>query len=335
MYKSIIKPLLFKIEPEKMHNLLIKGLKTYENLSFIRTYVRNHYKAPLDLFISNGLTFTNRIGLSAGFDKTGEIYDKLADFGFGFIEIGTITPSPQTGNASPRIFRLPKYESIISRTGFNNPGYKILNQRIDKADRPYVLGININKDPASEKQDAARDIILLYKNLSVKADYFTINFTSFTDENLQFMLEGLKNYRNEQNSIRPVLLKIPADMNENDLDKVLKLIAETNLNGIIACGPTQDRSEIKNYTLSELDKIGPGGVSGRGIGDKSLHIVKYLRNKAGKNFLIIGAGGIMNQEDALKMREAGADLIQIYSAFIYSGPDIIKKITKKYNERKI
>lgn len=328
MYKQIIRPLLFLLEPENVHNLLAGGLKMYSHLPWLRSFIRNLYKQQTTPFHWGKQIVKCRIGLSAGFDKQGELFDELSDFGFGFIEIGTITPSPQKGNPGPRIFRLPKYDSLISRTGFNNPGLDELNKHLQRSSRNYLLGININKNPESTGEAAINDILSLYKVLSPKADYFTINLPSPDDELFIRILEELDQYRSAVSSSRPVLLKLSADIPEEAIDKVTGLIQRFHIDGVIATGPTTDRSNIQNYTAQELAVYGAGGVSGRGIGNKSRRIVALLRRQLGKEVLIIGAGGIMTPEDALRIQAAGADLVQIYSAFIFSGPSVVKQMAK-------
>lgn len=328
MYKQIVRPLLFLLEPEKVHNLLASGLKTYKHLPWLRSLVRKQCKQTNVPFRWRDKTFNCRIGLSAGFDKTGEIFDELSDFGFGFIEIGTITPSPQQGNPGPRIFRLPKYDSLISRTGFNNPGLQKLNGYLHKTSGNYLLGININKNPESTGETAVYDILSLYTALSPNADYFTINLSSPDDETFIRILSELYHHRSAMPESRPVLLKLPADIPADALDKVADLIRTYHIEGVIATGPTMDRSHVQNYTAEELMAYGAGGISGKGIGDKSQLVVKRLRSLLGKDILIIGAGGVMTPEDATRMLAAGADLIQIYSAFIFSGPSVVKQMAK-------
>lgn len=328
MYKQIIRPLLFLLDPEKVHNLLAAGLKTCNHFPWLRKLIRAKYQQTNTSFRWGDKNITCKIGLSAGFDKTGEIFDELSDFGFGFIEIGTITPAPQQGNPAPRIFRLPKYDSLISRTGFNNPGLEKLNGYLQRTSRNYLLGININKNPESTGDAAVNDILSLYKTLSPKADYFTINLPAPDDETFIRILREMDIYRSSLVESRPVLLKLPADLPEDSIHKVAGLIREFHINGAIATGPTTDRSHIQNYTAAELAAYGAGGVSGKGIGDKSRRIVKQLRTSLGKDFLIIGAGGVMTPDDALDMQAAGANLIQIYSAFIFSGPSVVKQMSQ-------
>lgn len=328
MYKQIIRPLLFLLNPERVHSLLLSALQCYGHLPFVRSRVRRYYKATDKQLVWNQLVFKNRIGLSAGFDKGAEVFNELADFGFGFIEVGTVTPNGQPGNPKPRIFRLPKAASLISRTGFNNPGLDIVKRNLENKTDAYLLGININKNPQSEKEEAVNDFLRLYAGLYGLADYFTLNWGSIEVTLMRKVLETLTAFRSKQKIYRPILLKVPADITTEGMDAVLNCIQTYRLQGVIATGPTMDRSNLSPYTTARLEAIGAGGVSGKGIGNKSIEAVKYLRSHSEKGMLIIGAGGVMTPEDARQMLAAGANLIQIYSAFIYEGPAIVKNMIK-------
>lgn len=328
MYKQIIRPLLFLLNPERVHSLLLSALRCYSHLPFIRSWIRRYYKATDKQLVWNQLVFKNRIGLSAGFDKGAEAFNELADFGFGFIEVGTVTPDSQPGNPKPRIFRLPKADSLISRTGFNNPGLDVVKRRLEYKTDAYLLGVNINKNPGSEKEEVVNDFLRLYAGLYNLADYFTLNWGSIELTLMHAVLETLTDFRNKQKNYRPILLKIPADITTEGMDAVLHYIQAYKLQGVIATGPTMDRSNLSPYTTARLEAIGAGGVSGKGIGKKSIEAVKYLRSHSEKGMLIIGAGGVMTPEDAKQMLVAGANLIQIYSSFIYEGPAIVKNMIK-------
>lgn len=204
-----------------------------------------------------------------------------------------------------------------------------VNERVHRTSRPYLLGININKNPDSTGERAAQEAITLYQTLSPKADYFTINLSSPVNETFIHMLDRLSRYKNALSEGRPVLLKLPADLSTEAMEKVVGWVRRFKLDGVIAAGPTMDRSGISNYTAKELAAFGPGGVSGKGMGSKSREIVKQIRERLGKDFLIIGAGGVMTPKDTQEMLAAGADLIQIYSAFIFSGPSIVKQMSKE------
>lgn len=328
MYK-IVRALLFRMKAEHAHDFLVRVLTYYRYLPFLRNWVRHHYQVDRKSdVIVNGIHFKNRVGLSAGFDKAGVCFDELADFGFGFLELGTITVHPQPGNPKPRIFRLPKDESLISRTGFNNPGLKKFEENLQQRTGNYVVGVNINRDPASEGKDAVADFLYQFQALYNHADYFTINWGSLDAALFEEVLQSLKDYRSGEAVSRPVFIKLPADIEAAVLEQVIDLAHRMDVDGFIATGPTMNRSNLTHYSPGELEKIGPGGVSGKGIGNRSADVVRYLRAHETKHFTIIGAGGIMTEQDVEIMRRAGADLIQIYSAFIYSGPGIVKKMVE-------
>lgn len=326
IYKSFIRPFLFLMDPERAHRFTFSLLKFTNYIPLFRRAMRSQYCYEEEHLVCKGIICKNRIGLSAGMDKGAEVFNELADYGFGFIEVGTVTPDPQEGNPRPRIFRLPKYDSLISRTGFNNPGLKVVKERLSHKSGCFTLGVNINRNPASEGPQAVNDFILLYKELCAYADYFTINWGSMDANLTELVLESLTAYRKSMPVPRPILLKLPADITHEGMDTVLSIIRKYGLDGVIATGPTTNRSELRHYTETELKAIGAGGVSGKGIGMRSLLAVDYLRKQAGPDLLIIGAGGVMTPSDAERMIHMGADLVQIYSAFVYEGPSIASQM---------
>ena len=329
MYHSIIKPLLFRIDPEKVHHLLMNSLKYYRYAIPVRACFRSYFSILSPFSFGNKLSFKNRIGLSAGFDKGAEAFDELADFGFGFIEIGTVTPHEQSGNPPKRIFRLVEDESLISRTGFNNPGVDVIAEQIKKHRKhSYILGANINKDPSSQGEQIINDFITVFNKLHTVVDYFTLNWGSIEKNDFENVLNALTRIRTEKKLKNSIFIKLPADIKEEVTEQVIALAERYSIEGFIATGPTMDRSALKHTQTTEQEKIGTGGVSGKGMGKKSLAVVHYLAKHAGSKFLIIGAGGIMNVRDAIEMVHAGADLVQIYSAFIFSGPGTVKKMGK-------
>lgn len=335
MYNSIIKPLLFRIEPEKAHRILVGWLKFYRYLLPVRACVRSFCKVP-EPFRFGDLRFGNRIGLSAGFDKNADVFDELADFGFGFLELGTVTPDSQPGNPSPRIFRLVEDESLISRTGFNNSGVDAVLERIRKYRKhSYVLGVNINRNPHSAGAQITRDFELVFTRLYDWVDYFTLNWGSIEPEAFAEVLESLTDIRRAADRKRSIFIKLPADIEEKTLDTVIAFARRYSIEGFIATGPTTERTELRRTGAERLAQIGGGGVSGRGIGKKSLKAVRYLSEHAGSRFLIIGAGGVMTVEDAAEMISQGANLVQIYSAFIYSGPSVVRKMGKELKKNAV
>lgn len=332
MYKSLVRPFLFLFDPEDIHRFVFDGLSFYKYIPFARKVVRSTTHSAIEL---KGLKFKSRIGLAAGMDKGAEVYDELSDFGFGFIEIGTITPNVQVGNPRPRIFRLVEDQSLISRTGFNNPGLPVILKRLANSnDRNYILGANINRDSTSSGEQLVADFLLLFTKLYADVDYFTLNWGSINPDDFEAVLLALTGYRKTQEEQRKIFIKLPADIPMEVLDLVIQLARQYHTDGFIATGPTMDRRGLKHLTPDEGDKIGAGGVSGKGLGDKSLKIVQHLANLVKGEFIIIGAGGVMTPKDAVAMIAAGADLIQIYSAFIYGGPGIVKSmdraLTKKH-----
>lgn len=332
MYKSLIRPMLFRMDPENIHQLIFDGLKFYKHLPPARSVMKSRMHSGLVL---KDLRFRSRIGLAAGLDKGAEVYDELADFGFGFIEIGTITPNRQYGNPKPRIFRLVEDESLISRTGFNNPGIRVILERLaDSLHRKYVLGANINRDPTSTGKGIVDDFLLLFEKLYDEVDYFTINWGSIDPKDFEAVIEALTIYRQDKSMCRKIFIKLPADIPMEVVDKVVVLARKYQTDGFIATGPTMDRGGLKFLTTIESDSIGAGGVSGKGIGDKSRKVVQHLAAQVKGEFIIIGAGGIMTPRDAVAMIASGADLIQIYSAFIYEGPGIVKAMDRALSRDK-
>lgn len=327
MYKSIFRPLLFQIDAEKIHNQIITALHCYRHLTPIRKIVRSSCHPKTTGWQWRNLIFKNRVGLSAGFDKAACCFDELSDWGFGFIEVGTVTPEQVAGNPSPRIFRLPKDQALISRTGFNNPGKTVFLQNLKRKQAgKYILGININTNHPDNTELAKTEILDLYRTFYEYADYYTINWGSIAPEILSPVLTALSAYKQENN--KPVFLKLPADLPLEKTDDIIRFAVQHHIDGFIACGPSQDRSLLTHSTQTEIKNIGAGGISGLPVIQKSVKIVKHLSEHAPKDMLIIGAGGIMTPIEAQTMLKAGAHLVQIYSAFIYEGPGIVKHIAK-------
>ncbi len=332
MYKSIIRPFLFRMEPERAHRFIFSLLKFSNYIPFFRAAMRSRYQYEEEQLICKGIVCKNRIGLSAGMDKGAEVFNELADYGFGFIEVGTVTPDACGGNPRPRIFRLPKYDSLIARTGFNNPGLKVVKERLAHKVGRVTLGVNINKNPQSAGKQAVDDFLYLFVEFYSRADYFTINWGSLDSPLMEQVLAALVEKRASMPIRRPILLKLPGDITQEGMDAVLDVIARHGLDGVIATGPTMDRSQLRRYTEAELKAIGAGGVSGKGMGLKSYFAVDYLRKHGGPDLLIIGAGGVMTPADAERMIRMGADFVQIYSAFIYEGPGIVSKMIVRVAE---
>ena len=300
---------------------------------FRSLYVVEDAKLERKLF---GLTFKNPVGLAAGFDKNAVLYNELANFGFGFIEIGTVTPNGQAGNPKQRLFRLKDDKGIINRMGFNNEGLQDAITQLKKNKGKLIIGGNIGKNTQTKPEDYTKDYLKCFNALHPYVDYFVLNVScpnvgshaKLNDKDYLLELIGTVQKANKTFSIqRPILLKIAPDLNEGQLDEIVDLVAETNLDGVIASNTSTDRTGLK-ASEERLTEIGNGGLSGQPIKKKSTQVIKYLSDKSKKSFPIIGVGGIHSTEDALEKLEAGADLVQIYTGFIYEGPSLIKKINK-------
>ena len=328
---SLIRRILFLFDAELIHEFSVKAIKLLNLLPFSKQILRyffltNSKVLERDLF---GLNFKNPVGLAAGFDKNAECYNEFSNFGFGFIEIGTVTPLPQPGNPKKRIFRLVEDKSLINRLGFNNKGLNEITKNLRKK-RDIIIGANIGKNFFTENKDGHKDYLKCLQGLYDFVDYFAINISSpntknlrqFHDKNLlRPLLESLINYNNSQSSRKPMLLKISPDIERNELDDIISLVSELKIDGIIATNTTISRDNLKSKHKNET-----GGLSGELLKDKSNDIIKYLRKNLDKNFPIIGVGGIMSAEDAIEKFKCGADLVQLYTGFIYKGPSLIKKI---------
>ncbi|TAG04619.1 MAG: quinone-dependent dihydroorotate dehydrogenase [Cytophagia bacterium] len=336
MYRTIIKPLLFRFySAEKAHHLAFFALKILHYLFFLKPFIRycfssSHQKKA----IVAGITFPNLVGLAAGFDKNAEAIDELALLGFGFIEIGTVTPRPQAGNPTPRLFRLPKDTGIINRMGFNNDGVEKVVERLKKRKSTIIVGGNIGKNKDTPNEKAIDDYLICLKALYQYVDYFTVNVSSPNTPNLRDLqekepllrlLNTLQNEVNHQNIKKPIFLKIAPDLSETQLEEIVEVVIESKLAGIIATNTTIQRNDLLT-SKEEIDKIGAGGLSGLPVKDVSTKVVQFLKEKSQNKFTIIGVGGISSGEDAQQKISAGADLIQVYSGLIYQGPSLVKKI---------
>lgn len=338
MYKVLLRPLFFLFDPEKIHHFtfsLIRITSKIPGMSaiFRSLYVIDNPKLERKLF---GLTFKNPVGLAAGFDKNAVLYNELANFGFGFIEIGTVTPKAQAGNPKKRLFRLKDDQGIINRMGFNNDGLEAAITQLKTNKGQVVIGGNIGKNTQTLPEDYTQDYLTCFNALHPHVDYFVLNVScpnvgshaKLNDKDYLLELIGaVQNANTTFKKQKPILLKIAPDLNTTQLDEIIELIAETSLDGVIASNTSMDRSGLK-ATPELLSEIGNGGLSGQPIKDKSTAVIKYLSEKSHKAFPIIGVGGIHSAKDALEKINAGADLVQIYTGFIYEGPTLIKAINK-------
>ncbi len=283
-----------------------------------------------------GIRFKNPVGLAAGFDKDAKLIDELAAFGFGFIEIGTLTPKAQAGNDKPRLFRLPKDQAIINRMGFNNGGVAEAVERLKKRSSKVIVGGNIGKNKITPNENALDDYAYCFEQLYAHVDYFVVNVSSPNTpglrelqekEPLRKLLSYMKGLSLAKPTPKPVLLKIAPDLTESQLNDVIEILKETNTDGIIATNTTISREGLRT-PAAEVQAIGAGGLSGKPLTQRSTEVISYLRKNLGKTYPIIAVGGIMTPQDAIDKLNAGADLIQVYTGFVYEGPGFVKKINK-------
>ena len=338
MYKLLIRPILFLFDPEKVHYFTFSLIRILCKIPFVASVFRSLYqvknkKLERKLF---GLTFANPVGLAAGFDKNAVLYNELANFGFGFIEIGTVTPKGQLGNPKKRLFRLKEDQGIINRMGFNNDGVEEAIKNLKKNKHKVIIGGNIGKNTETKLEDYTQDYLNVFKELHPFVDYFVLNVScpnvgshaKLSDKDYLFeLITECQNQNNLFKIKKPILLKIAPDLNNSQLDEIIELVAETKIDGVIASNTSTTRDNL-NASKERLQEIGNGGVSGQPIKDQSTQVIKYLADNSNKSFPIIGVGGIHSAEDAIEKLNAGADLVQVYTGFIYEGPGLIKRINK-------
>lgn len=338
MYKSIIRPILFQFDPEKVHYFTFSVIKRISKIPGVSAMIRsmfqvNDAKLERELF---GIKFKNPVGLAAGFDKNAVLFNELADFGFGFIEIGTVTPKGQEGNPKQRLFRLKDDQGIINRMGFNNAGVEAAIENLKKNKGKVIIGGNLGKNTGIPTEQYTQDYCDVFKELHPYVDYFVLNVSCpnvGSHAKLQdkdYLIELIQSVQklNEQETVqKPILLKIAPDLNNQQLDEIVELVDETKIDGVIASNTSTNREGLK-ATENQLEAIGNGGLSGKPIADRSTQAIKYLSYASNKSFPIIGVGGIHSAQDALNKIEAGADLVQVYTGFIYEGPSLVKNINK-------
>ncbi len=337
LYKNLVFPLLTKFDPERIHYFAMDCLKFACSIPGVKYLIKNNLEVKSDCLHRSflGLDFKNPVGLAAGFDKNALWIDELDCLGFGFIEIGTVTPKPQDGNPKPRLFRLKKDEALINRMGFNNAGIKEVVKNLKKRNSKIIVGGNIGKNKLTENDDALSDYMIAFKGLAEYVDYFVVNVSSPNTPGLRDLQEKepLKKILaalqiENQKHKKPVLLKIAPDLTDFQLDDIVEIVTETGIAGVIATNTTLSRADLQTDD-KEVEKIGAGGLSGKPLKDRSTEVIKYLSQKSDGKFGIIGAGGIYNAQDAKEKLEAGASLVQVYSGFIYEGPAIAKNINKE------
>ncbi|MEC3907390.1 quinone-dependent dihydroorotate dehydrogenase [Tamlana sp. 2201CG12-4] len=343
MYKHFLRPIFFLFDPEKIHHFtfsLIKSTSKIPGVSFLFRSLYSVEDKRLERTVF-GLTFKNPVGLAAGFDKNAVLYNELANFGFGFIEIGTVTPKGQVGNPKKRLFRLKDDQGIINRMGFNNEGLEAVIEQLKGNKKKLIIGGNIGKNTATKPEDYTNDYLECFNALHPYVDYFVLNVScpnvgshaKLNDKDyLEELIGTVQKANNTFENQKPILLKIAPDLNDGQLDEIVELVNDTNLDGVIASNTSTDRSHLK-ASEDILESIGNGGLSGQPIKNKSTRVIKYLSDKSGKSFPIIGVGGIHSAKDAIEKIDAGADLVQVYTGFIYEGPGLIKQINKALLKR--
>jgi len=337
MYKTIIRSILFRINPEIVHNLVTRILKIFSCIPGSSFLLRKKFSCTSPALHRKlfGLYFPNPVGMAAGFDKNAEFYNELADFGFAFVEIGTVTPRPQPGNEKPRLFRLTKDNALINRMGFNNKGVEYAVNKLRKKHK-VIIGGNIGKNTDTQNCSAEEDYEICFRKLYDFVDYFVVNVSCPNVSNLKELqdkeslsriLKKIIKVRNEMPVMKSVLLKIAPDLNDNQLDDVIEVVQKEGIDGIVATNTSVQRDNLLSEDLL-IQKLGQGGLSGQPIRKRSTEIIKYIADKTRGKLPIIGVGGIMNEYDALEKLKAGASLVQIYTGFIYEGPGLIKKINQ-------
>ncbi|MBT8183327.1 MAG: quinone-dependent dihydroorotate dehydrogenase [Eudoraea sp.] len=339
MYKSLIRPFFFLIDPEKVHHLSFKLLRFFSKIGF-GPFFRADFtiadkRLEREVF---GLKFRNPVGLAAGFDKNAVLYNELADLGFGFIEIGTVTPKPQEGNPKKRLFRLKPDKAIINRMGFNNDGVFEVAERL-KRKHKVLIGGNIGKNKVTPNALATKDYLICFDALFEHVDYFVVNVSSPNTPGLRELQDKepltalLSELKKENTKLaqqlnlteKPILLKIAPDLSEEQLLDIIWIVNKTAIDGVIATNTTIARENLKSDSLLVEEK---GGLSGKPLTKRSTEVIRFLAERSNKAFPIIGVGGIHSPEDALEKLDAGADLVQIWTGFVYEGPGLVKRINK-------
>ncbi len=336
MYQFILKPLLFLLNPERAHYLTTGLLSFSLSVPGVKNLFKGLYQVKdkrleREVF---GIRFPNPVGLAAGFDKEAKLYKDMAHLGFGFIEVGTITPKGQPGNPKPRLFRLTEDGALINRMGFNNEGLKGAVKRLKSRNGNLIIGGNIGKNKVTPNEEATDDYITCFEALFPYVDYFVVNVSSPNTPNLRALqdkkpltelLSTLQDLNNKKPSPKPVLLKIAPDLTTEQLDDIVEIVATTKIAGLIATNTTLSREGLKSDAnlVQEM-----GGLSGKPVKDKSTEVIKYLRRKSNASFPIIGVGGIHSAEDAIEKLEAGCELVQVYTGFVYEGPSLVKRINQ-------
>lgn len=333
MYKLLIRPILFWFDPEEVHYFSFSFIKFISKIPFVTAILKSIYEVKdsrleREVF---GLKFKNPVGLAAGFDKDAKCYQELSNFGFGFIEIGTLTPKAQDGNPKKRLFRLKQDCAIINRMGFNNGGVDASVLRLKK-NKGVLIGGNIGKNKLTPNEDATSDYLICFETLFDYVDYFVVNVSSPNTPNLRELqekepltklLQLLQDKNSAKPKQKPILLKIAPDLANEQLLDIIDIVNKTKIAGVIATNTTISREGLQSESKTET-----GGLSGKPLTKRSTEVIRFLSQKSNKAFPIIGVGGIHSAEDAVEKLEAGASLVQLYTGFIYEGPKLVADINK-------
>lgn len=344
MYK-LLRAFLFLFDPEKVHYFSMNALKALCSIRFIKQLITGIYRPAGNFQVSFlNIRFANKVGLGAGFDKNAKYLNELKALGFGFVEIGTVTPLPQDGNEKPRLFRLPADKALVNRMGFNNDGAVRISERLkvwknkqrDSKGVNLIIGGNIGKNKITSNEDAWKDYEICFNALHGYVDYFVVNVSSPNTpglrelqekESLRKIFKVLQDRNISMETPKPILLKIAPDLTQEQIDDVIDLALEINLDGLVATNTTINREQLLT-PAAELENIGPGGLSGLPVKNRSTEIVQYIHTKTNGKIPIIASGGIFSAEDANEKLKAGATLVQVWTGFIYEGPSIVKSICK-------
>lgn len=339
MYRLFIRPILFLFDPEMVHHWSFFSIKFFSKIGLSRLFkaffLIEDKRLERELF---GLTFKNPVGLAAGFDKNAVLYNELSDFGFGFVEIGTLTPKPQVGNSKKRLFRLKEDQAIINRMGFNNNGVFDAVEHLKKQHN-VLIGGNIGKNKNTPNSEAIKDYLICFDALFDHVDYFVVNVSSPNTPGLrelqdkeplmailnELQLENSKHSQRKNTGRKPILLKIAPDLTNSQLIDIIEIVNTTKIDGVIATNTTIERENLKSHILLIEEA---GGLSGKPLKNRSTEVIRFLAEKSKKSFPIIGVGGVHSPEDALEKLEAGADLIQLWTGFVYEGPALVKRINQ-------
>lgn len=338
MYKSIIRPILFRFDPERVHHWVFFWIRLFQKIPFAPKLIQSFFSVKRNDLEREvfGIRFPNPVGLAAGMDKDAIAIDALANFGFGFIEIGTLTPKPQEGNPKKRLFRLIPDEAIINRMGFNNEGVETAVKRLKKRKSSVIVAGNIGKNKVTPNENAVDDYLINFELLFDVVDFFAVNVSSPNTPNLRALqdkepltklLNALQKENNKKDKRKPILLKIAPDLTDDQLLDIIDIVKETKIDGVIATNTTIGRTNLKVSKI-RVAEIGDGGLSGKPLAKRSTEVIRFLAEKSNKAFPIIGVGGVHTAADAKEKLDAGADLVQVFTGFIYEGPSIVKSILK-------